>query len=88
MYASLQKRNCCCSVSHRLVVVTIQKTYIYELCSLRKQQEYLTAENEYGLVAINSKAIVIPGKDRGALRILVFFPSFLSLRAIMLGYFI
>ena len=59
-----------CITSKTLVVVTIQKTYIYELCSLRKQQEYLTAENEYGLVAINSKAIVIPGKDRGALRIL------------------
>ena len=53
-----------------LVVATIQKIYVFDLSTLTKQQEYSTYENEYGLVAINKKVMVIPDKGRGALRIL------------------
>lgn len=59
------------SLRGSLIVATIQKIYVFDLGTLKKQQEYSTYENEYGLVAINSKVIVIPDKDRGALRILV-----------------
>ena len=62
---------CFLSLKFSLIVATIQKIYVFDLSTLIKQQEYSTYENEYGLVAINKKVMVIPDKGRGALRILV-----------------
>ena len=59
------------SLLSSLVIATIQKIYVFDLSTLVKEQEYSTYENEYGLVAINKKVMVIPDKERGALRILV-----------------
>lgn len=66
---------CFLSLIFSLVVATIQKIYVFDLSTLTKQQEYSTYENEYGLVAINKKVMVIPDKGRGALRILVYSSS-------------
>ena len=38
---------------------------------MKKTQEYSTYENCYGLVAVNSKAFIIPGNEKGSLRIIV-----------------
>ena len=53
------------------ICIDTKRFCVFSLSTLTKQQEYSTYENEYGLVAINKKVMVIPDKGRGALRILV-----------------
>lgn len=55
-----------------VLIVTITTVYVYDLHTLKKTQEYSTYENNYGLASVNSKSYVIPGREKGSLRIIVY----------------
>lgn len=54
-----------------IIIVSISSVFVYDLHTLKKVQEYSTYENTYGLVSVNDKAFVIPGREKGSLRIIV-----------------
>ena len=58
-------------IFNSIIVVSISGVYVYDLHTLKKVQEYSTYENTYGLVSVNDKVFIIPGREKGSLRIIV-----------------
>lgn len=58
-------------IFNSIIIVSISGVYVYDLHTLKKVQEYSTYENTYGLVSVNDKVFIIPGREKGSLRIIV-----------------
>ena len=58
-------------IFNSIIIVSISGVYVYDLHTLKKVQEYSTYENTHGLVSVNDKVFIIPGREKGSLRIIV-----------------